>query len=47
MMYTLNRPTTEDTSNCVCMEVAGIESCGLGYSAPSIPVKNSEEDGGD
>lgn len=28
---------TDEGYNGVCMEIAGIESCGLGYSAPEIP----------
>lgn len=30
--------------NGVCMEIAGIESCGMGYSAPEIPPQHYEDE---
>ena len=38
-----NDEQNENSTYCgACMEVAGIESCGIGYGAKEIPVEQSE-----
>lgn len=42
----MNNMTDDKNYTGMCMEVAGIESCGLGFSAPKVDssMEESEDD---